>query len=134
MSGGEGKKEQQFNIRRAGPEKGRPGGAQAKGPTVEKVEFCPLTPPAGGGERLTSIRSFEKVPVTLSAELGKTQLKVRDLIKLEQGSLIKLDKLADESVVLLANEVPLAYGEVVVINDRFGVRITAFISDSEQKD
>ncbi len=95
-------------------------------PVVNRVTF-PSLPDAPAGPSQHGIPAvFHAVALALQAELGKTMLKVRDLINLEQGSLLKLDRLADESIAVLVNEVPFAQGEVVVINDRFAVRITAF--------
>ncbi len=96
-------------------------------PTVQKVEFHPLQPAGGASPKREIHLAFLEVGLKLEAELGKTSIKIRDLIDLEEGSLLKLNQLADESVTMLVNEVPFAMGEIVVINDHFGVRITSFI-------
>ena len=93
---------------------------------IEKVEFSDLEA-VSGTEPLAAIGDFSPVPLKISAELGKAHLKVKDLINLKEGSVIKLDKPADESVTLLANQTPFALGEVVVINERFGIRLTHFV-------
>lgn len=93
---------------------------------VSKVTFPPLPEAPAAPVQPGIPPVFHQVTLVLNAELGKTTLRVQELINLEQGSLLKLDRLADESIVLLVNEMPFAQGEVVVINDRFAVRITAF--------
>jgi|LSQX01.2.fsa_nt_gb flagellar motor switch protein FliN/FliY len=96
-------------------------------PLVRKVEFQPLPEPAGepGGKGIAP--QFHGVMLRLSAELGKITLPVRELINLGVGSKLKLQRVADEQVLLLVNEIPFAHGEVVVINDRFGVRVGALV-------
>ncbi|MFY9115327.1 MAG: FliM/FliN family flagellar motor switch protein [Dethiobacteria bacterium] len=93
---------------------------------VEKVEFTPVPEDHAEGERY-GIDVFNTVKLKVSGELGKTSVKVRDFINLDKGSMLKLDRLADENLTLLVNDAPFAYGEIVVINDRYGVRITAFL-------
>lgn len=100
--------------------------------TVQKVEFHPLPGDSAalpGGERSPA---FDKVRLQLTAELGKIGIKIRDFINLEEGSLLQLDRPADENVLLLANEAPFARGEIVVINERFGVRIISFMQEEEK--
>ena len=100
-------------------------------PVVHKVTFPPLPKAPAGPAQHGIPPVFRGVTLTLNAELGKTTLKVRELINLGQGSLLKLDRLADESVALLVNEVPFAQGEVVVINDRFAVRVISFTGETK---
>jgi flagellar motor switch protein FliN len=72
------------------------------------------------------------VPVTLSMEIGRTQINIRNLLKLNQGSVVELDRLAGEPLDILVNGTLIAHGEVVVINDKFGIRLTDVISLSER--
>jgi flagellar motor switch protein FliN/FliY len=72
------------------------------------------------------------VPVTLSMEFGRTQISIRNLLKLNQGSVVELDRLAGEPLDVLVNGTLVAHGEVVVINDKFGIRLTDIISLSER--
>ena len=72
------------------------------------------------------------IPVTLSMEVGNTQIPIRDLLQLGQGSVIELDRLAGEPLDVLVNGTLIAHGEVVVINDKFGIRMTDVISPSER--
>ena len=72
------------------------------------------------------------VPVTLSMEIGRTQIAIRNLLQLNQGSIVELDRFAGEPLDVLVNGTLIAHGEVVVINDKFGIRLTDVISVSER--
>jgi flagellar motor switch protein FliN/FliY len=72
------------------------------------------------------------VPVTLSMEIGRTQINIRNLLQLNQGSIVELDRFAGEPLDVLVNGTLIAHGEVVVINDKFGIRLTDVISLSER--
>ena len=72
------------------------------------------------------------VPVTLSMEIGRTQINIRNLLQLNQGSVVELDRFAGEPLDILVNGTLIAHGEVVVINDKFGIRLTDVISLSER--
>lgn len=82
-------------------------------------------------------RGFERVqdiPLEITVELGRTKLLIRDILELETGAIIELEKMAGEPVDLLANGLLVARGEVVVIEDNFGVRITEIITQAERKE
>lgn len=72
------------------------------------------------------------IPVRLSMEVGNTQISIRNLLQLGQGSVIELDRLAGEPLDVLVNGTLIAHGEVVVVNDKFGIRMTDVISPSER--
>jgi flagellar motor switch protein FliN/FliY len=72
------------------------------------------------------------VPVTLSMEIGRTQINIRNLLQLTQGSVVELDRFAGEPLDVLVNGTLVAHGEVVVINEKFGIRLTDVISVSER--
>lgn len=72
------------------------------------------------------------VPVTVSMEIGRTQVNIRNLLQLNQGSVIELDRFAGEPMDVLVNGTLIAHGEVVVVNDKFGIRLTDVISPSER--
>ena len=72
------------------------------------------------------------VPVTLSLEVGRARLPIRNLLQLNQGSVVELQRGAGESLDVFVNGTLIAHGEVVVINDRFGVRLTDVVSPSER--
>jgi flagellar motor switch protein FliN/FliY len=72
------------------------------------------------------------VPVTLSVEVGRTRLKIRDLLRLKQGSVIELERNAGEPLDLLVNNTVVAQGEVVLVNDRYGVRLTRILPSEDR--
>lgn len=72
------------------------------------------------------------VPVTISMEIGRTSLNIRSLLQLNQGSIVELDRLAGEPLDVLVNGTLIARGEVVVINEKFGIRLTDVISPAER--
>ena len=72
------------------------------------------------------------IPVNLTVELGRTKLAIRSLLQLAQGSVVELDGLAGEPMDVLVNGCLIAQGEVVVVNDKFGIRLTDIISPSER--
>ena len=72
------------------------------------------------------------IPVSISAEIGRTKLSIRNLLQLQQGSIVELDRLAGDPLDIFVNRTLVAHGEVVVVNDKFGVRITDVISKTER--
>ena len=72
------------------------------------------------------------VPVTVSMEIGRTKLNIRNLLQLNQGSVVELDRLAGEPMDVLVNGTLIAQGEVVVVNEKFGLRLTDIISPAER--
>nr|WP_239094335.1 flagellar motor switch protein FliN [Bacillus sp. B15-48] len=73
------------------------------------------------------------VTLRVSFELGRTEKKVRDILELKQGSVLRLNKLAGESVDVLANDQSIALGELVVLDEKFSVRITEILSKKERE-
>lgn len=72
------------------------------------------------------------IPVSLSMEVGSTEISIRNLLQLNQGSVVELDRLAGEPLDVLVNGTLIAHGEVVVVNEKFGIRLTDVISPSER--
>ncbi len=72
------------------------------------------------------------IPVTMSMEIGRTKININNLLKLSQGSVVELDRLAGEPMDVLVNDTLIAHGEVVVVNDKFGIRLTDVISAEER--
>jgi flagellar motor switch protein FliN/FliY len=72
------------------------------------------------------------IPVSISMEVGSTDINIRNLLHLNQGSVIELDRLAGEPLDVLVNGTLIAHGEVVVVNEKFGIRLTDVISPSER--
>ena len=95
------------------PQKSKPDGAADRKPT-------------GNMEFLLDI------PLEISVELGRTKILINELLKLGQGSVLELSKLAGETLEILANRKLIARGEVVVVNEKYGIRLTEIISPSER--
>ncbi|SIS46980.1 flagellar motor switch protein FliN [Neptunomonas antarctica] len=72
------------------------------------------------------------IPVTLSMEVGNTDISIRNLLQLSQGSVVELDRVAGEPLDVMINGTLIAHGEVVVVNDRYGIRLTDVISPQER--
>lgn len=105
------------------------------GPVVEKVEFAQLKRRnIPFRNKRPGLNLFNNIPLVLSGELGKAEITVRDLLKLEEGSVVKLEKMVGESATVLLNDQYLGQAEIVVINDRFGLRITAIGEGDEEGD
>ncbi|VAW54144.1 Flagellar motor switch protein FliN [hydrothermal vent metagenome] len=80
----------------------------------------------------TNLDVILDIPVTLSMEIGRTELPINSLLQLNQGSVVELDRLAGEPMDVLINGTLIAHGEVVVINEKFGIRLTDVISPAER--
>ena len=98
---------------------------------MQPVVFQPLEETPVDHQR-SNIDLILDVPLQISVELGRTQKKIQDILELNSGSIIELDKLAGEPVDILVNGKIIAKGEVVVIDDNFGVRITDIVSPSNR--
>jgi len=85
--------------------------------------------PVGDSEKLEFILD---IPVTLTVEIGRTKMPIRNLLQLNQGGIVALDRLAGEPLDVLVNGTLVAHGEVVVVNDKFGVRLTDIVSKAER--
>lgn len=86
----------------------------------------------GASGALQDIDLIMDIPVKLTVELGRTKMTIKELLKLTQGSVVALDGLAGEPLDILINGYLIAQGEVVVVNDKYGVRITDIITPSER--
>ncbi len=72
------------------------------------------------------------VPLTLTLEVGRTRVSIRDLLKLNQGSIVELDRIAGEPLDVMINGTLVAHGEVVVVNEKYGIRLTDVVSPTER--
>lgn len=72
------------------------------------------------------------IPVTISMEIGSTKINIRNLLQLNQGSVVELDRMAGEPLDVVVNGTLIAHGEVVVVNEKFGIRLTDIISPAER--
>lgn len=96
-----------------------------------KSSLDALSESRGGGEKV-DLDVLLDIPVTLQLEIGRTKVSIRNLLSYTQGSVIEMDRLAGEPLDLLVNGTLIAHGEVVVINDKFGVRLTDVISPQDR--
>nr|WP_086941104.1 flagellar motor switch protein FliN [Thaumasiovibrio occultus] len=104
---------------------------------VDSVRTAPLdelvddAQPISEDER-RKLDTILDIPVTISMEVGRTQISIRNLLQLNQGSVVELDRIAGESLDVMVNGTLIAHGEVVVVNDKFGIRLTDVISQTER--
>jgi flagellar motor switch protein FliN/FliY len=100
--------------------------------------FDPLSPgPAslsgdGAASGDVNLDVILEVPVTLSLEVGRTRIPIRNLLQLNQGSVVELDRAAGDPLDVFVNGTLVAHGEVVIINDKFGIRLTDVVSPAER--
>jgi len=87
---------------------------------------------AGENPADVSLDMILDVPVTLAMEVGRTRISIRNLLQLNQGSVVELDRAAGEPLDVFVNGTLVAHGEVVVINEKFGIRLTDVISPAER--
>ena len=87
---------------------------------------------SGGDARINDINMVLDIPVQLSVELGRTKVPIKHILQLGQGSVVELDALAGEPMDVLVNGYLIAQGEVVVVNDKFGIRLTDVVTPSER--
>ena len=105
--------------------------SEEKRSETDRLTFTPLEPSVGN-EQPGNIELILDVPLTLTVELGRTVRAIREVLEMGPGSLVELDRMAGESVDVLVNNKLVAKGEVVVIDENFGVRITDIISPKER--
>ena len=107
--------------------------APAPAPAAQAADifqrFDAVQIPAGAPNNIDMILD---IPVTLTVELGRTKIAIRSLLQLAQGSVVELDGLAGEPMDVLVNGCLIAQGEVVVVNDKFGIRLTDIITPAER--
>ncbi len=99
--------------------------AAAPVPELEEESHAPLDEEA-------NLDVILDIPVTISMEIGRTKIPIRNLLQLNQGSVVELDRLAGEPMDVLVNGTLIAHGEVVVVNEKFGIRLTDVISAQER--
>ena len=98
----------------------------------EKAQFGQLTNEKRGNTTEVNLDVILDIPVTLSVEIGRTRQTIRNLLQLNQGSVVELDRLAGEPMDVLVNGTMIAHGEIVVVNEKFGIRLTDVISAAER--
>ncbi|WP_404361823.1 flagellar motor switch protein FliN [Marinobacter sp.] len=103
--------------------------ANVKKPPMEEFDESPSF---GQGATSPDLDVILDIPVTISMEVGNTEIPIRNLLQLNQGSVIELDRLAGEPLDVLVNGTLIAHGEVVMVNEKFGIRLTDVISPGER--
>jgi flagellar motor switch protein FliN/FliY len=104
-----------------------------KSAAVARAQFSDLGPNASGaGGAEMNLQLILDVAVTLALEVGRAKMSVRELLQLAPGAVVELDRLAGEPLDVLVNGVRIARGEVVVVNEKFGIRLTDVVSETER--
>jgi flagellar motor switch protein FliN len=105
----------------------------------DPVDYVPFettvsAPDGAGADGPPELERLYDVPVELAVEIGRTQMTIRETLALGPGSIVTLNRLAGEPVDLLVNGKPIARGEVVVIDEEFGLRVTEVVTGSSRRD
>ena len=114
---------------------GQPADVDALLAETENVQTAPLDNLQDDGNLVgdeVNLDVILDIPVTIAMEIGRTTISIRNLLQLNQGSVVELDRLAGEPMDVLVNGTLVAHGEVVVVNDKFGIRLTDVISATER--
>ena len=97
------------------------------------AELVELSDDSGSvGSDKENLDAILDIPVTISMEVGRSHISIRNLLQLNQGSVVELDRIAGEPLDVMVNGTLIAHGEVVVVNDKFGIRLTDVISQTER--
>lgn len=105
-------------------------GAPLEAAPAEATQAQPATKPANA--QVQSLDFILDIPLKVTVELGRTKMAIRDVLQLAQGSVVELSKFAGEPLEVLVNDKLIARGEVVVVNEKFGIRLTDIISPVER--
>ena len=100
--------------------------------SVAPASFANFTPTGTGNGTANDINMILDIPVQLTVELGRTRIPIKHILQLAQGSVVELDAMAGEPMDVLVNGYLIAQGEVVVVNDKFGIRLTDIVTPSER--
>lgn len=106
--------------------------ANAIEPQVAELGNLKADAPDAGANRELNLDVVLDIPVTLSIEVGRSRLSIRNLLQLNQGSVVELDRATGEALDVYVNGTLIAHGEVVVVNEKFGIRLTDVISPAER--
>ena len=101
-------------------------------PLVQPANIFPRLAPGNTAEPTQDLDLILDIPVNLTVELGRTKIPIKHILQLAQGSVIELDALAGEPMDVLVNGCLIAQGEVVVVNEKFGIRLTDIVTPSER--
>ncbi|MGM9490619.1 flagellar motor switch protein FliN [Ideonella sp. YS5] len=100
--------------------------------SVAPAAFTNFTPTGTAGGAGNDLNMILDIPVQLTVELGRTRIPIKNILQLAQGSVVELETLAGEPMDVLVNGFLIAQGEVVVVNDKFGIRLTDIVTPSER--
>ena len=106
--------------------------ADAEAQAVEQAPLQNLQPEAGATENSANLETILDIPVSLSVRIGETRISIKNLLQLNQGSVVELERLAGEPLDVLVNNTLVAHGEVVVVNEKYGIRLTDIVSAHER--
>ncbi|MCE2571508.1 flagellar motor switch protein FliN [Motilimonas eburnea] len=106
--------------------------AEGAAQPAELEQFDSDDGPSISSEEKRRLDAIMDIPVTISMEVGRSHISIRNLLQLNQGSVVELDRVAGEPLDVLVNGTLIAHGEVVVVNDKFGIRLTDVISQTER--
>lgn len=101
-------------------------------PSMARAPLEDLQAEPAAAPREVNLDAILDIPVSLSMEIGRTKINIRHLLQLNQGSVVELDRLAGEPLDVLVNGTLIAHGEVVVVNEKFGIRLTDVVSAHER--
>jgi flagellar motor switch protein FliN/FliY len=105
------------------------GGQKAEAKEVSFADIEPGLQEQGNSQNMDFLLD---IPLEITVELGRTKIKIGDLLKLSQGSVVELEKLTDQPLDIFVNKKLMAQGEVVVVNDQFGIRLSNIVSPGER--
>jgi flagellar motor switch protein FliN len=100
--------------------------------TMEPMDLAELEPDSGGMEGSQNMDFLLDIPLEITVELGSSKITIGELLKLSQGSVVELNRLTDEPLDIFVNKKLMAHGEVVVVNEKFGIRLTNIVSPGER--
>jgi len=106
--------------------------AGAAAAAAEAAHFQELQPDSSMNSGDVKIDAILDVPITVAMEIGRARINIRNLLQLNQGSVVELDRLAGEPMDVLVNGTLIAQGEVVVVNEKFGIRLTDIVSPADR--
>ena len=109
-----------------------PASSALQAESVAPASFTHFAPTDGLGGAGNDLNMILDIPVQLTVELGRTRIPIKHILQLAQGSVVELDALAGEPMDVLVNGFLIAQGEVVVVNDKFGIRLTDIVTPSER--
>jgi len=110
--------------------------ATAEAEQEEQAQPAPMqnleADPSGDNVPANNLETILDIPVSLSVEIGQTRISIRNLLQLNQGSVVELERLAGEPLDVMVNNTLVAHGEVVVVNEKYGIRLTDVVSAQER--